>query len=214
MFDLSVQTRIARSSGLAAIDYGAAGNQAGFEAVNALIGFWSDVLSQPVSDAEPRSWYRPPAESASATNRTADDWAKPSRAMFPSATPPRPASAAYPDPVTAQMTAWQSMLTNPWKLSPLSWPMAFMMMSSGLPESVAVPTASANAAAADAAIAATAAVRDAVSSYRSDGGHAVAQVIMMPDPAAAAAIAAVMVPFANAMLTVPWSALLPPRLAG
>lgn len=211
MFDATVQTRIARSSGLAAIDYGAAANQAGFEAMNAVISFWSDVLSQPVSDAAPRSWYRPPVESASASNRSADDWEKPSRAMFPSAVPQRPAPAHYPDPVAAQMTAWQSMLTNPWKLTPMAWPMAFMMMASGLPESVAVPTASANAAATDAMLAATAAVNDAVSSYRSDGGHAVAQIVMLPYPAAA--ITAALAPLANAMLTTPWSELLSPRLA-
>lgn len=210
MFDPSAQTRIARSSGMAAIDYAAAANQAGFEAVNAVIGFWSDVLSQPVSDAAPRSWYRPPAESASATNRSADDWEKPSRAMFPSAAPQRPVPAS--DPVAAQMSAWQAMLTNPWKLTPMAWPMAFMMMASGLPESVAVPTASANASAADAVMAAAAAVNDAVSSYRSDGGHAVAQIVMLPYPTAA--ITAALAPLANAMLTTPWNALLSPRLAG
>lgn len=212
MIDPTVQTRISRNAGLAAIDYGAATNQAGFEAMNAIIEFWSDVLCQPVSDAEPRSWYRPPAGSASAATRSADDWAKPSRAMFPSAAPQRPASAAKPDLVTAQMTAWQSLMTDPWKLSPMAWPMAMMMMSSGLPESVAVPVASANAAASEAAMAATAAMNDAVSSYRSDGGHAVAQIVMLPYPAAA--ITAAMAPLATAMLTTPWSALLPPRLAG
>ena len=212
MFDLTLQARVARSSGLAAIDYSSAAHQAGFEALNAVIGFWSDILSQPVSEAEPRSWYRPPADSAAASNPIADDWAKPSRAMFPSALPQRPSPAAYPDPVTAQMTAWQSMLTNPWKLAPMAWPMAFMMMSSGVPESVAVPAASANSAATDAALAATEAINGAVSSYRSDGGHAVAQIIMLPYPAAA--ITAAMVPLASAMLTTPWGALLPPRLAG
>lgn len=210
MFDPSVQTRIARSSGMAAIDYGAAANQAGFEAMSAVIGFWSDVLCQPASDTAPRSWYRPPASLASATSRPTDDWEKPSRAMFPSAAPQRPVPAT--DPVAAQMTAWQSMLTNPWKLTPMAWPMAYMMMASGLPESVAVPAASANAAATDAMMAANAAITEAVTSYRSDGGHAVAQIIMLPYPAAA--IAAALVPLASGMLTTPWSELLSPRLAG
>ncbi len=212
MFDFAVPTRIARSSGLAAIDYGAAGTQAGFEAMNAMIGFWSDVLSQPVSDAEPRSWYRPPAESASSWNRSSDDWAKPSREMFPTAAAPRPPSSAQPDPFAAQITAWQSLMTNPWKLSPMAWPMAMMMMSAGMPESVAVPTATANVAASDAAMAASEVVQDAVMSYRSEGGHAVAQLIMLPYPTAA--ITAALAPLATAMLTSPWSALLQPRISG
>lgn len=214
MFDLTAQTRIARSTGVALIDYGAASHQAGFEAMNAILGFWSDVLCQPTSDAEPRSWYRAPAGSTSATTRTrsADDWAKPSRAMFPSASPQRPLPATMPDPITGQMTAWQSLMTDPWKLSPMAWPMALMMMASGMPESVAVPAASANAAAADAAMTAGQAINETVSSYRSDGGHAVAQVVVLPYPAAA--MTAAIAPLASAMLAAPWNALLSTRFAG
>lgn len=214
MFDLTAQTRIARSTGAALIDYGAASNQAGFEAMNTMLEFWTDVLCQPVSDAEPRSWYRAPAGSTSATTRTrsADDWAKPSRAMFPSQSLPRPLPAATPDLLAGQMTAWQSLMTDPWKLSPMAWPMAMMMMASGMPESVAVPTASANAAATEAAMTAGQAINEAVSSYRSDGGHAVAQVVMLPYPAAA--MTAAIAPLASAMLAAPWNALLSTRLAG
>ena len=50
--------------------------------------------------------------------------------------------------------------------------MAFMMMSSGVPHSVAWPTAEANAAVMDAADAATQSIKQVFASYRTDGGHA------------------------------------------
>jgi hypothetical protein len=53
-----------------------------------------------------------------------------------------------------------------------AWPMAFMMMASGVPRAVAMPTAEANVAVMDAADAASASVRKAFSSYHSDSGHA------------------------------------------
>ncbi len=212
MIDPTLQTRFAKSSTIAAMDYGAAINQAAFETGNLMIAFWSNVLAANAPGAEQRSWYRPPMAGSTVTSKASDHWAKPSQDWFPAKATPPPAATLMPDLVTAQVSAWQAMMLTPWKLTPTAWPMAYMMMSSGVPESVAVPTASANAAAADAVMAATEAVQKATSSYRSDGGHAVAQVIMLPYPAAA--MVAAVAPLASAMLSSPWTALLNPRFGG
>jgi hypothetical protein len=78
-------------------------------------------------------------------------------------------------PMFAPVRAWWGMF--PLEGNPASWPMAYAMMSAGVPRSVALPTAEANAAAIDAADAASASVDHAFSSYRSESGFAVAQII-------------------------------------
>lgn len=71
-------------------------------------------------------------------------------------------------PMPASMTA-----SMPPPMAPsMIWPMAFMMIASGVPRSVAWPTAEANAAALDAADAAAVTVRQVFSRYHTDGGHA------------------------------------------
>ena len=82
-----------------------------------------------------------------------------------SATPVRPLA-----PATNPMAAW--LTTLPFASAPASWPMAFMMMSSGVPHTVAWPTAEANAAVLDAADAATQSIKKAFASYHTEGGHA------------------------------------------
>ena len=59
----------------------------------------------------------------------------------------------------------------------MAWPMACGMMAVGIPQSVAWPTARANAATMDAFNIAAQSLEEAVVSYRSDGGHAVARVV-------------------------------------
>jgi hypothetical protein len=82
-----------------------------------------------------------------------------------SAMPVRPLSQS-----TNPMVAW--LTTLPFASAPASWPMAFMMMSSGVPHAVAWPTAEANAAVMDAADAATQSIKEVFASYHSEGGHA------------------------------------------
>ena len=60
----------------------------------------------------------------------------------------------------------------PFAAPPAAWPMAFMMMASGVPHSVAWPTAEANAAVLDAADAATQLDQEGFASYHTEGGHA------------------------------------------
>ena len=78
-------------------------------------------------------------------------------------------------PMFAPVRAWWSLF--PLQGNPASWPMAYAMMTAGVPRAVALPTAEANIAAMDAADAATASIDRAFSAYRSDSGFAVAQVI-------------------------------------
>ncbi len=82
-----------------------------------------------------------------------------------SSTPVRPmASAANP------MAAWLTMM--PFAAPTAAWPMAYVMMSSGVPHAVAWPTAEANAAVLEAADAATRSIKKVFASYQAEGGHA------------------------------------------
>jgi len=73
----------------------------------------------------------------------------------------------------AAFSAWLDMFT--YAVPSPAWPMACMMMASGVPRSVAVPTAEANIAVMEAAEAASSSVQQVLASYRSDGGHAVSR---------------------------------------
>ncbi len=72
----------------------------------------------------------------------------------------------------ALFSAWLGMFPC-YAAPPAAWPMAFMMMASGVPRSVAWPTAEANIAVMEAADVAAVSVQKVLASYRSDGGHAV-----------------------------------------
>ena len=65
------------------------------------------------------------------------------------------------------------LTTMPFARHPAAWPMAYVMMSSGVPHAVAWPTAEANAAVLDAANAATRSIKKVFTSYQAEGGHAV-----------------------------------------
>jgi hypothetical protein len=105
--------------------------------------------------------------------------------------------------IAAQMAfspvaAWWGMF--PLNGNPSSWPMAYGMMTAGVPREVAWPTAEANAAAIDAAEAATDAINTVFASYRSESGYAMAQVIGPRQIMTALMLA----PF-GASLAFPWS---------
>ncbi len=105
--------------------------------------------------------------------------------------------------IAAQMAfspvaAWWGMF--PLTGNPASWPMAYGLMTAGVPREVALPTAEANVAAIDAAEAATEAINTVFASYRSESGYAMAQVIGPRQLMAAIMLA----PF-GASLAFPWS---------
>jgi hypothetical protein len=62
----------------------------------------------------------------------------------------------------------------------MQMPLTAMLMSSGMPYSVASPSAKASTAAMDAADAARQQLDKVYSAYRSDGGHAAAQLVILP----------------------------------
>lgn len=182
MLDPRSQERFAQSCTDAAVGYLTAANAASLEIMRRSFDVWSDALSAWAPKPEPRSWYRHPdaPEHQSTT---------------------LPALANPFLPPFAQLGAWQNLLA-PWMgpfarhdmPSPLTvmapwwrmaaseramtaWPMAFFMISIGIPEGVARPAAEANAAVLDASQVARGAVDRAFAAYRSEGGHAVAHVI-------------------------------------
>lgn len=193
MYDAQLQARFARSYTNAAMGYATAANQAYFEAAGQVIDFWSKALapSPPAPAADQRSWYRAP-----------DRYDRSGSA--------KGFAAAFGVP-TDTARAWQSMMVAPWTLSPAAWPSAFAMVSNGVPESVAFPAAEANVAAADAAMAVSVAVEQVFSSYRSEGGHASAQIVRLPMPDVFAAVAAV--PLGLALYDWSWQLLSRPPFA-
>lgn len=137
------------------------------------------------------------AASASSTGRPAAStvpafpfWPMPS-AAFAMQLPMQlgPAWTAFTSPVSP-MTAWNALLSGVRLFG--AFPLAGALMSSGVPSRTAWPAAKAGAAALDAADIATRAVERAFSSYRSDGGHAVAQIVVAP--AVASTVAAFTAP--------------------
>ena len=101
----------------------------------------------------------------------------------------------------APIAAWWGLA--PFQTNPASWPMAYAMMMSGVPRSVALPAAEANVAAMDAANAATASFNQAFSSYRSASGFAMPPVIA-PPPAPTPAF---LTPFNTVSMLTPWFAM-------
>ena len=198
MLDPDLQQRFANRCTDAALGYSAASTAAYAAFADQVLNFWSAVL-QPAAQPQPASqlWNwpvpmappaPPPAPQFNPFNPF--DW------MLP---PPKPAAPALPTnpweamsafanamsgalstmsatpvrplaPASNPMAAW--LTTLPFASAPASWPMAFMMMSSGVPHTVAWPTAEANAAVLDAADAATQSIKQAFASYHTEGGHA------------------------------------------
>lgn len=170
------------------------------------LSMWTHALSPP---ARPRqsSWY---AAQPSLPGFPAFDAALQAQRAFFSPAPanPNPWSAfpgldalwRMPSAMASAGTPWTAMTppagpfawpasfasVNPWlAFSPFQiprahWPMAFFLISAGVPDKVAWPAAEANAATLRAVEAAQSSARQIFSSYRSDGGHAASPVIAPP----------------------------------
>lgn len=197
MLDPELQQRFARQCADAAFGYSAAGTAACAAFADQVLGFWSSVL-QPPAPPKPKSelelfrWPMPavPAQPAP-FNPFA--WMLPPPPPAPPKTPSLPTnpweamaqfaevmgnamSAMSPTPVKPApspanpMAAWIAAM--PFTPPTAAWPMAFMMMSSGVPHAVAWPTAEANAAVLDAAETARRSMKQAFASYQTESGHA------------------------------------------
>jgi hypothetical protein len=171
MVEKQLQERFARHCTDAAFGYATAATAAYAAFADQVLGFWASALKS-ADRAEPRAmsaawgWPWPVAQPAAPT-RMPFPWPIP-QAFAP------PVSSFGPTGAAANpFTAWLGMI--PLAAAPAAWPMAWMFMASGVPSSVAWPAAEANVAAMEAADVATVTVRQAFSSYRTDGGHASAQ---------------------------------------
>jgi hypothetical protein len=177
MHDTRLQERFARHCTNAAFGYTAATTAAYAAFAGQVFDFWAGVLQpeRPAARAPQVSWGWPmpvaaPRQELPSLPFLPFAWGVPQGRGLPS---PDPFAGA-----NAMFSAWLGMF--PCAAPPAAWPMAFMMMASGVPRSVAWPTAEANIAVMDAAEVATASVHKVLSSYRTDGGHAVAHQYWPP----------------------------------
>jgi hypothetical protein len=125
-----------------------------------------------------RSWYRQP-------DTMADPVAL-MRVWMPAASPtmqPAPFLVWATAPGGAQnaamlLAAWQPWLRLWAQQTPMqAWPTALMLMAIGMPSAAAWPTAEAQAHAMAASAKAAEGLGQMFASYRSDGGHALAQIV-------------------------------------
>ena len=131
---------------------------------------------------------------------------------YRSALTPGPMEAAMPfdffklsnafasSPMFAPVRAWWGLF--PLEGDPKSWPMAYAMMTAGVPRAVALPAAEANMAAMDAAEAASTSIDRVFASYRTEGGFAISPVA---ESSRAVLQAFFLAPFATAV-KLPWAA--------
>jgi hypothetical protein len=166
MFDSNLQARFARSYSDAAFGYARAATAAYAAVADQTLDFWTKA-----ANGSQRSV-------ASDMPSPFDLWPSPAREFFKSAASPwtgAPGGAFAQPFAMSPVTAWWGMF--PLRGNPATWPMAYALMTAGMPRSVAWPTAEANAAALDAAEAATDSLNDVFATYRSESGYAVAQII-------------------------------------
>ncbi len=133
-----------------------------------------------------RSWYRKPAFASPAIP------AMPMASLPAFMAPPswygaNPWSSLYAGASPASWaSAWLDMF--PLRGPPASWPFAFAMIASGVPRSVALPTAEANVAVMETAEVMSRPMRSAFASYHGGGGHAVS-ILSAPPSLLLAALA-------------------------
>lgn len=118
--------------------------------------------ASPGAEPEPTSWFNPApgGKAFHASVEAVSPWPQMSWFGMPL---PAPAAASPFD-------VWFDMF--PLSANPVAWPMAYFMLSAGMPKNVAWPAAKANAAMMEAAGLASDQLQSAFSSYRSDSGYA------------------------------------------
>ena len=195
MYNANLQTQFAKSCLDAMMGYMTASSAASNAAMGNILDFWASAARN-MAGEKPRP-------------------AAPTMPIVPWGFLPGFAPAALPfwpqppaNPASAFMMPlefWMSM--TPFGRSPIVLQMAYGMMAFGVPRDVAMPTAEANAAAFRAAETAAAPFQEVFSSYRSDGGHATAQLKYLQRM-----VAALMLSPIGAAAVSPWMS--DPRSAG
>jgi hypothetical protein len=175
MLDTRLQERFTRRCTDAAFGYSAATTAAYAAFADQVFDFWAGVLEpeRRETPAPQMAWgwpmampvtAPPPRRAATPVPFFPFPWAVPEQSRS------APADAAFAV-AQAAFSAWLGMFS--YAVPSPAWPMACMMMASGVPRSGAVPTAQANLAVMDAAEAASSSMHQALASYRGDSGHAV-----------------------------------------
>ena len=163
--------KIARLSGEATANYATAAFAAYADMAAQGMSMWLgavEAMMPKPPEPEPRSWYRSPDQRS--MNRSA------SRNPFDTGRPPF-GKLTNPMVPSSPYEYWQTwMKLWPLRGPPASWPMAYMMIHSGLPRDVAFPTAAGNVAMLEAVGTASQLAVETFASYHSDGGHASAQI--------------------------------------
>lgn len=197
MFDWNLQLRFWRSA-----------TEAMLEGATATLAAAGEFQSHLLAEAEPKAASKAPApQPLDAFNPFS--WTNAWWQVAMSAAAPQPAPRAAPidplNPVTwfpAWVTTpvgtspiapdqWMKFTTDFWFNRAPAWatapawtiwhgPFTLMLMSTGMPHSVASPAARASAASLDAADAAREQMSLAFAAYRSDGGHAAASIATWP----------------------------------
>jgi hypothetical protein len=186
MIDGQCQQRFAQGCAQATAGYAAAATAAYTNAATQLFDFWSTALEGFVEtpevdpDAAQDERANPPKaqlpDDEPAFGFSMADWCP-----FPWLDPRRMGGLASMDFSTPPVLAWMAMANGfPLRGTSTSWPVARAMIDSGVPRTVAWPTAEAHAAALDAADAASNGFRQVVASYHSQGGFAMAAQSMTP----------------------------------
>jgi len=169
VLDPKLQARFARSCTDAAFGYTAATIAAYADLTSRVLNFWADALQPAGDDKTPgtkeQAGFSFVRQGTMPTPFSPFDWMNDPRWLPPTA------NSALGNALSSPFAAWFGML--PVAASPAVWPMAVMLMSAGVPRSVAWPTAEANVAAIDAADAAVVSVKQVFESYQTGCGQAV-----------------------------------------
>lgn len=194
--DVKLSQRFAESCTTAAFGYARA-------ATAAYAAFASQALDY---------WMQAPKSVDRADYKPATPYLVTGPRPYRAAVTPTPIEAALPFDFAGLSQSWPSsrMLFAPvrawWGLFPLegnpkSWPMAYAMMTAGVPRAVALPAAEANVAAMDAAEAASASINRVFSSTRGNEGFAASPI---SESSNAMLKAFLFTPFAT-LVKLPWA---------
>ena len=138
--------------------------------------------ASPEAETKPTSWFNPDLngqphygeQAAKHSTPLMPPWmtgyAAPSAAAWPFGAMPTNASPFNAMMAVSPFEAWMNMF--PLRGGPIAWPMAFWMLSAGVPKSVAWPAAEANAAMMEAAEVASEQFNTVFANYRTDSGYA------------------------------------------
>lgn len=173
--DTELSHRFAASCATAAFGYVRAASAAYTTLASQALEFWGDVTRaasgwEETGRAQPMQLVAGPRPYRSAV-------AAPVQSAPPSMMADflRPSYGWTSSPMFAAVHAWWGLF--PLEGNPASWPMAYAMMTAGVPRNVALPVAEANVAALDAVDAAQTSINRAFSAYRPEGRSAAPQMM-------------------------------------